>query len=737
MPIEARLQSLATRIHAQMQHPLFVHVAIFFGTLASFYFSSFFTYQPKHYFVLSFVNAFVAAGMLLIGARALPAIILALVVHWVLFVDVTMGYAVMFSLTLPIPPILVSLVHLSAIKQVKQQSSVLLMSSVYFLLFGLVLPLLQAALLLLVSSLGNVDLSAEFMLLSSSSVALTHMILTPIIFLLLSVLFGSGKDKYIAMDKEIFEMNSTVWSYRVWLALIIFTLSSIAFLTESLLLYSLWFLFLVIIFVGIGRFGIIRPMVLGLMVVGVMLYNATAKVNDAWAYDDRYVGLIEVLVAFVVLAYIHGSSTIRSFILAQEKIRSERTDPYTGLYNLAQLRDDIATCQQPILVFLDLWPTLSKLAGIGHSGQTQLLIQITRNLFATRSDIKRAYRPPFTTGVLFILPMTNNIQRELVSVSAMLDEFQFYWKGTSISLVSHTLHCLTLSDDKDLDTKISTFCDQPYYAHQKILWFEDNALSAARVSRLVKVQHAIKHNEFVLYCQPYRHLQGSNSASHFEVLLRLHPADGSQLEPAEFFPMINEFGVEEQLDKWVIENTFKQLSESLSHWASVNRCAINLTAKSLNDEELSSFVIKLAEKYEIPLDRICFEITESAALVNEAQAIATVEALKLAGCNIALDDFGTGYASFAYLRRIPVTVLKIDGEFIRDLLTNPTDRLIVESLHLVANNMSLVTVAEYVETEAHADLLKEIGIDYAQGFGMAKPLPLSEHIKTMNASMSY
>ncbi|MDD1796320.1 EAL domain-containing protein [Enterovibrio sp. ZSDZ42] len=710
-------------------------MVIFFGTLVSFYLSSFFTYQPKHYFVLSFVNAFVAAGMLLIGVRALPAIVLALIVHYVLFVDVAIGYAVLFSLVLPIPPILISQIHLKVIKHVKQQSSVLLMSSVYFLLFGLALPMLQTSLLLFVSYLSKISLSLEFMLLSSSSVALTHMILTPIIFLALSVLFGVGKSKYIALDEQIFEMNSTVWSYRVWAGVLLVTLGSIAIVPESMLLYSLWFFFLVTVFVGIGRFGIIRPMVLGLLVVGVMLYNATAKVNDAWGYDDRYVGLIEVLVAFVVLAYIHGSSTIRSFILSQEKIHNERTDPYTGLYNLAQLKDDVANCKKPILVFLDLWPTLSKLAGIGYSGQTQLLLQITRSLFTTRSDIKRAYRPPFTTGVLFILPMTDNVQRELVSISAMLDEFQFYWKGTSMSLVSHTLHCFPLPNDEDLDAKISTFCDQPYYAHQKILWFDDSEQSTPRMSRLLKVQHAIKHNEFVLYCQPYRHLHNSHSGSHFEVLLRLHPADGSQLEPAEFFPMVNEFGVEEQLDKWVIENTFKLLSENLLQWESINRCAINLTAKSLGDDELASFVLRLAEKYDIPLGRICFEITESAALENEAQAIATVEELKLAGCTIALDDFGTGYASFAYLRRIPVTVLKIDGEFIRNLPTNPTDRLIVESIHLVANNMSLVTVAEYVETEAHADLLREIGIDYAQGFGMAMPLPLDEHIKSINVSV--
>ncbi|OEE66653.1 EAL domain-containing protein [Enterovibrio norvegicus FF-33] len=725
-------RSFKNAVHRQLRKPLFANLAIFFGILLSFYFSSFFTFEPMGFFVLSFVNAFMVAAMLLLGLRILPAIIAALFAHQLLFVDVPIVHVLLFATTLPIPPIITTLAYSNAVKRVKAHS-VLLKVGIYFLLFGMLLPVLQALLLTLVASLSGIFLGAEFILLSSVSMSLTHLIITPPLFVFLSVLFWSGKDKYIALDKNIFRMNSSPWAYRVWLAMLAMFIVVKLLLPDSLMLYSLGFVSMVMVFIGIGRFGILRPMLIGSVVVSIIVYSATTQVNAAMALDDEYVALMEILTAFAILAYIHGSSSIRSFLMSNEKIRVERTDPYTGLYNLSQLKEDMVHCEQPILVFFDLWPTLTKLAGIGHSGQAQLLRQITRELFAARSDIKRAYRPPFTTGVLFFLPQKEDIQGELVTLSLMLDEFQFYWQGTSISLVSHTLHCWTLTNDEDLDAKISVFCDQPYLANQKICWFDDNQLSGQRVSRLITVQHALKNNEFELFCQPYRNLQDPSAANSFEVLLRLRPADGSSLEPEEFFPMINEFGVEAKLDRWVIENTFKQLSTHLTQWNLINRCAINLTAKSLGDEDLSAYVLSLAKIYQIPLDRICFEITESAALENEAQAITTVEALKEAGCNIALDDFGTGYASFSYLRRIPVTVLKIDGEFIRHLPTNPTDKLIVQSISLVAKNMSLVTVAEYVETEEHATLLKELGINYAQGFGMAKPIPLVQHIGAMNA----
>lgn len=131
----------------------------------------------------------------------------------------------------------------------------------------------------------------------------------------------------------------------------------------------------------------------------------------------------------------------------------------------------------------------------------------------------------------------------------------------------------------------------------------------------------------------------------------------------------------------------------------------------------------------MPLGKICFEITESDALRDEEQAIIAIEQLRKIGCTIALDDFGTGYASFDYLRRLPLDIIKIDGSFVQEITHSDRDKTIVQAISQVAKTMNLTTVAEFVESEQHADILCDLGIDYAQGFGIAKPLPLLSHLK--------
>lgn len=136
--------------------------------------------------------------------------------------------------------------------------------------------------------------------------------------------------------------------------------------------------------------------------------------------------------------------------------------------------------------------------------------------------------------------------------------------------------------------------------------------------------------------------------------------------------------------------------------------------------------------HEIPMNKLCFEITESDALCNEPIAIQNLNLLRKAGSTIALDDFGTGYASFDYLRRLPLDVLKVDGSFVKDIVASENDRIIVQAISQVARSMNLVTVAEFVESEAHIETLRALNIQFAQGFGVSKPIPLSEHLTMLS-----
>ncbi|WP_249027428.1 EAL domain-containing protein [Vibrio rotiferianus] len=343
-----------------------------------------------------------------------------------------------------------------------------------------------------------------------------------------------------------------------------------------------------------------------------------------------------------------------------------------------------------------------------------------------------AIAPPFSTGVISFTEMSEGIHGELYEVSRHLAKFQFYWQGTSVSLVNPVLHCARIYPTMDIEKVASVLCDQRAGYDETIHWVKLNSAHSDRVDKLNYIQQIFKNDQFELYCQPYKTLSPTaNTPTSFEVLLRVINSDGSILAPADFFPLINQFGLETQLDRWVIDHTFLMLDAHVEDWTQIDYCSINLTAKTLGVPNLAEQIISKAAQLKIPLEKICFEIIESSALNNEQQAIETLTTLREAGCKVAIDDFGTGYASFEYLRRLPLDVLKIDGAFVKNLPYNETDRLIVSSICTVAREMKLQTVAEFVESEAHIQILSELGINYAQGYGVAKPMPLVVCLKGM------
>jgi len=174
----------------------------------------------------------------------------------------------------------------------------------------------------------------------------------------------------------------------------------------------------------------------------------------------------------------------------------------------------------------------------------------------------------------------------------------------------------------------------------------------------------------------------------------------------------------------VIKNTFTWLAESNIREGHLGLCSINLSGHSLGDSGLKDFIIHQLKAHKIPAEKICFEITETAAVSRLDQAIHFMGEIRGHGCRFALDDFGTGMSSFAYLKNLPVDYLKIDGGFVKDILDDPVDCGMVESINQIGHLMGLRTIAEYVENDQIRERLAEMGVDYAQGFGIDIPGPL-------------
>jgi PAS domain S-box-containing protein len=227
-------------------------------------------------------------------------------------------------------------------------------------------------------------------------------------------------------------------------------------------------------------------------------------------------------------------------------------------------------------------------------------------------------------------------------------------------------------------------------------------------------------------------LKRPSVGAHFEVLVRMLDVDGGLVPPGMFLPAAERYQLMPAIDRWVVRNTFAACQRALArNPAAIECCAINLSGASLSDAGLLDFVRAQFALYQVPYRLICFEITETAAISNITLAMGFIREMKALGCRFALDDFGSGMSSFGYLKHLPVDYLKIDGSFVKDMLNNPSDLAAVESIHRIGQVFGIETVAEFVENEAIRARLVEAGVDFAQGYGIAKPMPLALDVEPL------
>ncbi|MFP3940097.1 MAG: EAL domain-containing protein [Thermoanaerobaculia bacterium] len=257
---------------------------------------------------------------------------------------------------------------------------------------------------------------------------------------------------------------------------------------------------------------------------------------------------------------------------------------------------------------------------------------------------------------------------------------------------------------------------------------------------VVRIHRTLEEGRFRLFAQPIRKLgtRDGTEPLFLEVLLRMVEEDGRILTPTPFVRAAERYGLMRDLDWWVVSRVLDHLDACCD--ADVERlgtCAVNLSAVSVSDESfLDRMRRALGERNPELVGKLCFEITETAALANPSQAQHLIRELAALGCRFALDDFGSGMASYGKLKALRVQYLKIDGTFVRDLATNPLDRTIVESINQMAHVLGVRTVAEGVSGAPLLDRLESLGVDYAQGFGVARPRPLSHWLPVRDGRAS-
>lgn len=260
--------------------------------------------------------------------------------------------------------------------------------------------------------------------------------------------------------------------------------------------------------------------------------------------------------------------------------------------------------------------------------------------------------------------------------------------------------------------------DQAYQVNEgdeKLEHFQNDSQGVSLVHR------ALQQDMFCLYHQPILSIHGDNEKHHYEVLIRIR--DGDQvLSPASFMGAAEKYRLGNNIDRWVVNHILSWLANNPAHLQELGHCGINISGESLANASLIDYFSEKLHEYRIPAEKICVEVTETAAVKNLEFANNNLGKLRNLGCRIALDDFGTGMSSFNYLKKLDIDYLKIDGAFIRNIINDPIDFSMVNAIKDVGKSMKIKTIAEFVENDEILAILKLIGIDYAQGYGIGKPV---------------
>lgn len=418
-------------------------------------------------------------------------------------------------------------------------------------------------------------------------------------------------------------------------------------------------------------------------------------------------------------------------------------DALTGLYNRRKfesyLHESLVNAEYEdrnhVLLYLDLDQFKIVNDTCGHIAGDELLQQLPllfHKVLRSGDIIARLGGDEF--GVLL---ENCSLEKAIViadMIREQIKEFRFVWDDKTFE-IGVSIGVIAINAENTDMAHILSSADVACYAAKDAgrnrvhVYEESDVLVTQRHGEMhwtARITKALEEDRFCLYQQNIMNVD-SGDIEHVEVLIRMIGEDGSIILPGAFIPAAERFNVMATIDRWVISNVFQLIGECAANnsEAQMNMVALNLSGDSLSDDNLLEFIYSEQERNNVSLDRVCFEITETIAISNLTQAVSFIEELKQHGCKFALDDFGSGLSSFAYLKSLPVDYIKIDGSFVRDISKDEIDRAMVKSIQQVAEAMNLKTVAEWVEDEQTLVILKELGVDCAQGNYLMPAEPIS------------
>jgi len=425
-------------------------------------------------------------------------------------------------------------------------------------------------------------------------------------------------------------------------------------------------------------------------------------------------------------------------------------DPLTGLYNRREfdrqlqraLDHTLRDGEEHALCYLDLDQFKVVNDTFGHTAGDALLRQLAEIVHARiRATDLLARLGGDEFGMLLERCNETRALEVAESIRGAIEGYRFEWQD-SFTTVRCSIGVVMVSQEEADVASLMSSADVACYSakdmgrNQVHLYRDSDAsLRHEEMKWVSRISSAVEDNRLELYYQPIIGINRDrdNSRGHYELLLRMRDENGQLVSPDQFIPAAERYNLMSTLDRWVVKEALTELADRNAEGDARYTIAINLSGTSLSEDRFLADVIAELEKQKLPPGAVCFEITETAAISNLSRVVHFMQTLKKLGCKFSLDDFGSGLSSFTYLKNLPVDYLKIDGQFISNVADDNVDESMVKAISEVGHAMGIETIAERVETKKVLDKLGLLGIEFAQGYYIARPTsvtsfePWSDH----------
>jgi diguanylate cyclase (GGDEF)-like protein len=436
-------------------------------------------------------------------------------------------------------------------------------------------------------------------------------------------------------------------------------------------------------------------------------------------------------------AVLHPASSVAQQA-AKEQHTAASTDVVTGLINRREFenrmeralenakarRIEYGVCYLDLDQFNIVNSTLGQIAGNAVLKQIGALLE---SKMSWRDALARLGGDEF--GILLENCSPDEALRTAEEIREAVQAAEFLWENRTIK-VNVTIGVVAISgriqDVSSLLNAAEMACQTGKESGRNRVERVDEAeIEQGRRVRLLqwasRASSALQEGRFVLFRQSILPLRRQSDGAYYELQLRILDKTGHLLAPDTFMSGAEVDGIMPRIDRWVIENALRWLESEVEERARLLMCSINLSEQSIRDDRFLPYVIDEFYKRSLDASKICFEITETAVVASFSQTKGFIQALKQFGCKFALDEFGTGLSSFGYLKHFPVDYLKVDGNFVRNILQDPIDREMVHSINEIAHLTGKQTIADFAESAEIVQMLRNIGVDFAQGNGVARP----------------